>query len=110
MTDQNKTNDETFSCSINFSSKDYPARGVELSYSFSHDMTDRILEGKDVPPSYAAAHEIASIIQMMQSQQPSFNYTDEELAAMPEDKQDEAIREAAATAIHTMRVMRLPKN
>ncbi len=109
MTDQNTNNDETFSCSINFTSKDYPARGVELSYSFSHDMTDRVLEGKDVPPSYAAAQEIATIIRMIQSEQKSFNYTDEELAAMPEDKQDEAIREAAALAIHTIRVPRLPK-
>lgn len=102
-------NDETFSCSINFTSKDYPSKAVELTYSFSHDMTDRVLEGKHVPPSYAAAQEIATIIKMVQSTAPSFNYTDDELAEMTPEQQEAAVREAAALAIHTVRVPRLPK-
>lgn len=110
MTDNTNTptNDDTFTCSINFMSKDYPERGVHMSMSYSHDLTDRILEGGELPPAFAAAQDVANVLRMMQSEQ-SFNYSDEELAAMPEDKQDEAIREAAAQAIHTIRVQRLPR-
>lgn len=107
MTEHNTTNDDTFSCSINFKSKDYPTRGVEVTYNFSHDMTDRVLEGKDVPPAYAAHQELVTILQMINSTEKSFNYDDEELANMTPEQQDEAIREAAAMAIHTVRVPRV---
>lgn len=98
------TND--YSVSIHFSSKDAPSKQVEIGYSFSHDLDDRLLEEKDMPPSYTAAFDIATIINMMQSKE-SFNYTDEELESMSPEAREEAIREAAANAIHTIKVDRI---
>jgi len=106
MTDT--TNNNEFSCAINFNSEDYPSRAVNITYSFSHDVTDRILEGKDVPAAYAAMQDIATMIKLMQSKEPSFNWTDEELENMTPEQQEIAVREAAALAIHTVKVPRLP--
>lgn len=94
--------------SIKLASEDFPSRAVSVTYDFSHDMTDRVLAGKDVPAAYAAASEIATLLRMAQSDQ-SFNYTDDELAAMSEEQREEAIAEAAATAAHSIVMPRIPR-
>lgn len=96
---------EQYSVTITFTSADYPTRGTTVKYDFSHSMVARKLEGKGVPAAYAMAEDVVSILKLMNAQE-SFNYTDEELDAMSEEERDIAIAEAAAMAVHTVKVAR----
>lgn len=99
---------ERYSVSIILSSEDFPSKAVEVDYAFSHSMVDRVLEGKDVPASYALGQAIASMLAQERYPQ-TFNYTDEELNAMTEEQQEVAIREAAAQAVNTVVVPRITR-
>lgn len=102
------SNDERYSVSIILSSNDFPSKAVEVDYAFSHSMVDRLLEGKDVPASYALGQAIAQML-AQENFPDSFNYTDDELAAMTPEQQEVAIREAAAHAIDTVVVPRITR-
>jgi len=97
---------ETYSVTITITSADQPSRGVDVRYDFSHDMIPRVAAGEELPASYLAAQDIAHFIRMAQSQT-SFNYTDEELERMSPEDREKAIRDAAAEAVHTVRVNRI---
>lgn len=94
---------EQYSVSITFTSGDYPTKNTTVKYDFSHSMVARKLAGQGIPAAYALAEDVVTVLKMMNSQE-SFNYTDEDLAAMSPEDQEKAIAEAAAMVVHTVKV------
>lgn len=96
-----------YSVSITLTSGIEEDSRVNVTTEWSHDLVDHLANGGSLPPSYLAGRDTVTFLQLARYKE-SFNYTDEELAAMTTAEQDAAILEAAANAIHTIKVDRIP--
>lgn len=95
-----------FVATITITSEDTPARAVSVQYNLSHDLTDRVMKGEELPAAFLCARDLAQFVNMSRRKE-SFNMPDEELFNLSQEDQLKAIKEAAESAHNTVLVTRL---